>query len=512
MFCYRCNGTLDLKSPTCPRCAADVRMFKRIVYASNRAYNEGLLKARARGLSGAREALRRSLQLYKKNVDARNLLGLVYYAMGEPSEGLKEWIISRNTRPNQNLADRFISNLRRSMKELDSENHGIIKFNQALNYAKGDAKDLATIQLKKVISVHPNMVKAYELLALLYIEDKKFDQAKKILERCLKVDRGSAAALYYLSELSELSKNTEEHSMGIAGESEREQLIIPVRFRDFGSYLANLLYILGGLIVGIGIAWFVLVPGKVQKEVGDVAETAKAYESVISELQESIALYESEKAVESQSVEESIAASESESIAASESEAEESSKEAALTETLPDRSVETEWVTNQDLIAKAVAAVNADDHVTTVDAFMRINPTMVSDSYQQSYRDLVGILFNPAYTENLTNMASAMINEGRYPEAAALWSTLCKLHPEHAGFREMAALCYENAGNIPEACNAFYLVANFFPGTNEAMEAVVHYQTLRGKAVPRLPDGVNVSDFTAPISGDVLLQSMSSNQ
>ena len=49
MYCYRCNGTLDLKKNTCSRCGTDIRMYKKIVYASNRYYNEGLLKAQARG-------------------------------------------------------------------------------------------------------------------------------------------------------------------------------------------------------------------------------------------------------------------------------------------------------------------------------------------------------------------------------------------------------------------------------------------------------------------------------
>ena len=53
MYCYRCNGLLDLKKDTCSKCGTDVRMYKKIVYASNRKYNEALSKAEARNLSGA---------------------------------------------------------------------------------------------------------------------------------------------------------------------------------------------------------------------------------------------------------------------------------------------------------------------------------------------------------------------------------------------------------------------------------------------------------------------------
>ncbi len=44
------------------------------------------------------------------------------------------------------------------------------KYNQALNYCYQDSKDLARIQLKKVLSDHPNFVQAHLLLALLYMD------------------------------------------------------------------------------------------------------------------------------------------------------------------------------------------------------------------------------------------------------------------------------------------------------------------------------------------------------
>ena len=49
---------------------------------------------------------------------------------------------------------------------------------------------MAVIQLKKVINVNPRMIKAYQLLALLYMEDQKYDQALDVIDRCLEIDRG----------------------------------------------------------------------------------------------------------------------------------------------------------------------------------------------------------------------------------------------------------------------------------------------------------------------------------
>ena len=69
---------------------------KKIVYQSNYWYNDGLRKAKIRDMSGAIMSLRKSLQFNRENIAARNLLGLVYYGIGEVPEALVEWIISKN--------------------------------------------------------------------------------------------------------------------------------------------------------------------------------------------------------------------------------------------------------------------------------------------------------------------------------------------------------------------------------------------------------------------------------
>ena len=52
---------------------------EKILHQSNYWYNDGLRKAQIRDMSGAITSLRKSLQYNRANIDARNLLGLVYY-------------------------------------------------------------------------------------------------------------------------------------------------------------------------------------------------------------------------------------------------------------------------------------------------------------------------------------------------------------------------------------------------------------------------------------------------
>ena len=103
---------------------------------SNRFYNDGLERAAVRDLSGAMNSLRQSLKFNKNNIDARNLLGLIYFETGEVVEALGQWVISKNLRPNKNIADDYINLLQTSQARLDG-------FNQALKLAEGLGKELS---------------------------------------------------------------------------------------------------------------------------------------------------------------------------------------------------------------------------------------------------------------------------------------------------------------------------------------------------------------------------------
>ena len=81
---------------------------KKFLYQSNQWYNDGLRRANIRDLSGAITSLKKSLQFNRDNIAARNLLGLVYFGQGEVAEALVEWIISKNIKSHENIADYYI--------------------------------------------------------------------------------------------------------------------------------------------------------------------------------------------------------------------------------------------------------------------------------------------------------------------------------------------------------------------------------------------------------------------
>ena len=151
-------------------------------------------------MSGAIESLKISLRFNKLNIDARNLLGLIYYEMGEVVTALTEWVISKNYQPKDNLASRYLDEVQKNQARLDSVNQTIKKYNQALLYCKQNSRDLAIIQLKKVLSLNPKLVSGHQLLALLYIQEGRYDLAKKSLRNAGKIDANNTVTLRYLKE------------------------------------------------------------------------------------------------------------------------------------------------------------------------------------------------------------------------------------------------------------------------------------------------------------------------
>ena len=173
MRCIYCGTPLS-SIDYCTGCGADVTLQKRIARISNLLYNEGLEKAQVRDLSGAIACLKRSLKFNKENVAARNLLGLVYFETGEVVSALSEWVISKNLNVPDNVADVYIAKLQANKNKLDTINQTIRKYNQALLYCRQDNEDMAMIQLKKVLVQNPKFIKAYHLLALLYLKRQEY--------------------------------------------------------------------------------------------------------------------------------------------------------------------------------------------------------------------------------------------------------------------------------------------------------------------------------------------------
>ena len=276
MICYRCNHEAG-NAAVCPICGADLGVYLKIKRMSNIYYNDGLQKAEVRNLSGAILSLKKSLKFNKYNIDARNLLGLVYYEMGEVVDALSEWVISKSYQEDDNVAGRYLEELRENRPQLDAINQTIKKYNQALLYCKQDSRDLAIIQLKKVLALNPKLVRGHQLLALLYLQEDKLELAKKTLRSAGKIDANNTITLRYLKEVNAklkekggLKKKKEEEDL-ISYQSGNEMIIMPNRFQD-SSLGYTMIYLLIGLVIGALTIGFLVVPNVERKAKEEVKQ------------------------------------------------------------------------------------------------------------------------------------------------------------------------------------------------------------------------------------------------
>lgn len=207
MNCPRCNARVAFVKDRCDNCGQSLKNHRRIVSLSNTYYNQGLSQAKVRDLSGAIMSLKQSLEFYKLNTNARNLLGLIYFEVGEVVSALSEWVISKHFQPQNNDADKYISMIQADPNQLEVYNQTIKKYNSALFSAQHGDGDMAIIQLKKVVSLNPHFIRAHQLLALLYMMTEKKDnrvRAKRLLNSISKIDVTNTTTIKYLKELSDI--------------------------------------------------------------------------------------------------------------------------------------------------------------------------------------------------------------------------------------------------------------------------------------------------------------------
>lgn len=295
MECYNCGAKFE-GGLICPNCGMNMKMYKKIIKASNAYYNVGLEKANVRDLSGAIDSLKMSLRFNKRNTDARNLLGLVYFEMGETVAALTEWVLSKSYQPKDNRADFYLEQVQNNKNSLDAMNQTIKKYNQALMYCKQNSRDLAIIQLKKVLAMNPKLVTGHQLLALLYIQEKKFDLAKKCLRNAGKIDVNNKVTLRYLKEanagLREQNPNRKQKNEELVSYQSGNETIIQPKYLKDTSAFATIINMLIGIVIGVAITSFLIVPGVKSIAQQETKEAVLESSNIISTKNQTIASLE----------------------------------------------------------------------------------------------------------------------------------------------------------------------------------------------------------------------------
>lgn len=274
MNCVNCGAFLtDMDLDYCPNCGYNVLIQKKVDYLSKSFYNQGLEKASIRDLSGAIACLKQSLIYDKRNIKARNLLGLVYFETGEVVSALSEWVISKNLQPTRNLATEYINKLQANRNRLNAINETIKKYNHALYMCREGHEDMAAIQLRKILSQNPKLIKGYHLLALIQMKNHEWNKARRTLRRAVRIDKTNTTTLRFLREVDEqtgVTTNLEKkgkkgffHSGG--SKKQDTDILVPEQVVQQPVYRSrsriSLFFILmAGIVAGAGAFWLLAVP------------------------------------------------------------------------------------------------------------------------------------------------------------------------------------------------------------------------------------------------------------
>ncbi|MCI9493102.1 MAG: tetratricopeptide repeat protein [Lachnospiraceae bacterium] len=421
--------------------------YNKIIYVSNALYNDGLEKAKQRDLSGAIQSLRKSLRFNKANTQARNLLGLIYYETGEVVDALSEWVLSRSLSPEGNPAEKYLEEIQSNRSQLNAVNQTIKKYNQALLYCQQDSKDLAIIQLKKVLSMNPGLVKGYQLLALLYMEEGKYELAKKELRMAAEIDTNNVTTLRYLREADRLLQDVqgkegrkEKKEKAASYQSGNETIIQPTNFKD-NSAVMTILNLVIGVGIGVLITWFLVIPGIRQNAVSDAkkAELA-ANDSLATRNQEVKSLESQIETLNKQIKEQKDASEDSKKI-----------------------------VDNYEQLLIAYDAFAQQNIQGAGDTIVNVDASLL-DGQAKAIYDSLNTKVNEQYISAVYAQAEQDYRAGRYPEAVTGLEKVVQVEEDYNDGYAIYYLAqsYRQTGDLENAKKYFQRMVELHPGTSRA--------------------------------------------
>ncbi len=456
MICYNCGCRLS-EHDFCTACGADVAVYKKVMHIANRYYNDGLEKAQVRDLTGAITSLRQSLKFNKNHIEARNLLGLVYFEMGEVVAALSEWVISKNLRSKKNIADDYINMVQSNTSRLDSINQTIKKYNQALLYCRQQSLDLAVIQLKKVLSLNPKFVRAHQLLALLYINSEEWERARRELYKCSQIDTNNTITMRYLKEVEQMlspedgaktsAKKKNKAEDVIKYQSGNETIIQPMNKRE-SKGVSTVVNMAIGILVGLAAAWFLILPARIQAakalsddELRTVSEQLDAKTATIGELEQQVK---------------------------------------TLTETNQSLQADLDNYVGTDgalqAMDKLLSAANA--YVTNEGEVMKVAESLdeidleelgesVSDDFRALYEKLTALV-GPELAKAYYEEGYELYRQEQYAAALPILLKACQYDESNGDALYYLAHCYRLTENNAKAAEAYGKVVELFPGTEKA--------------------------------------------
>ncbi len=415
---------------------------------ANSYYNLGLEKAQIRDLSGAAECLKKSLHFNKFQTDARNLLGLIYYEMGEVADAIVQWVISLNLQPEDNRCDYYLDEIQRKPGRLEVASQTVKKYNQALWYAQTDAYDLAILQLVSAVEENDHYVKAQLLLALLYISQENYTRAGKALRRVLQIDRSNRKALWYMSIVKENTgrAEVERQQMDNAFSHTRledDNIILPPTYREStgGQVVLNIFI---GVVLGVAAFMTLVMPSIEERLNSEHNQELISYSEQLS--QSNIRIDELERQL-------------------AQAEGERDSAAASLNSVVSDSGG---TISQYASLARILQAYRDDDFRTAAQIYAGMNTALITDQNLQPILEEIQTDMTERGWQVLDELGDAAVGSGDYAGAITYYDASLRLNGDNPGVMYDKAAALQAQGQTEEADDLFDQIIENYPDTDFA--------------------------------------------
>lgn len=439
---------------------------------SNRCYNEALNRARIRDLTGAAEKLRISLQLNKRNIQARNLYGLVLYERGETVAALREWILSQNMQPAGNPAVHYISSVEKESSRLKQQSRGISDYNEALRNCQDGNDDVASLRLRRAIQKNPKLIDAQLLLALIDIRENRFNQARRLLGRVLRIDRCHPDAIRYLQEIAELTDSPSEKLLPADddlpeeardGSQARKKSAGTRNIFRVGNNFSPAVHIIFGVVTGLLAACLLIVPGV-------RSSTIKNNNDRIVELTTTIDAQDSQ-------------------ITGLQSEIDEKDKTISSTSSAQEQAQKS--ADSAEHLLKALQAYNGQDYETALTEMDQVDEDSLTDDEKTIYSNLSSNVAGQAF-DVYKNLGDTAFYQQDFETAATDYEKAVSTGTNDYDTLVLLVQCYQTLGDKQKEMETWQKIADAYAGTDNGTYA----QTMADNLADELGVSTESADST----------------
>ena len=301
------------------------------------------------------------------------------------------------------------------------------------------------------------------MLALLYINNQDWDKAKKELDKCLKIDTNNTTTLRYLKEVESMMPSEEERvkkkKEAIVYQSGNDTVIQPVGRKEIVGF-QTLINIVIGVVIGVGIAWYLVLPARVQQaqnsantQLKTVSEQLDAKTVQVDELTQQISALTKEKDSLSSSLDEA-------------------------------QGVNVAVEANTDLIEAALMYINKSaDEQTIAQELELIDDDFLANEATESFKTLYQMILDdvgPVVAKTYYNTGYEAFRTEEYDTAIENLEKAFKYDPSNGEALYNLAQAYNRSGDTDKAVETYKQVIELFPDTEKARKSENYIKELEG--------------------------------